>query len=112
MFVENAVAQQLRAAGSELFFYTWEEPAVGAAAKRPRAREADFLIVRGFSDAAGKLRVSPVEVKSGKRYSTVFLDDFAKRFGSRVGTQFVLHPKQLKVESGHIYLPLYMAHLV
>lgn len=99
-------------AGSELFYCTWDEPPVGNQARRSRAREIDFLLARGASDADGKLRVSPVEVKSGKRYTTVSLDDFAARFGKRMGTEYVLHPKQLKVEGRRVYLPLYMAHLL
>lgn len=102
MLTENAVAQQLRASGEELFYFTWEE-------ENKRPRELDFLLVRGFSDAAGKLRITPVEVKSSKSYSTVSLDDFKKRWQKRVGTEIVLHPKQLKVEGNRQYLPLYMS---
>lgn len=108
MIVENAIAQQLRASGHELFYYSWEEPALKGA-KKPRPREIDFLIVKGFSDAAGKLRICPVEAKSTKAYSTVSLDDFKKRWPKRVGNEIVLHPKQLKVEGNRAYLPLYMS---
>lgn len=108
MLVENVVAQELRARGHALFYYSWnEEPREKDG--RPRPREIDFLITRGFSDAAGKPRVCPIEVKSSKAYSTVSLDDFGRRFASRVGEEYVLHPKQLKVEGGRTYLPLYMA---
>lgn len=111
MFVENAIAQQLRASGRELFYCTWNEPSQGlnGEERRPKPREIDFLISRGFSDAAGKLRLCPIEVKSGKRYSTVSLDDFKKRWPKRVGEEVVFHPKNLKVEGHRAYLPLYMA---
>ena len=105
MFVENVVAQQFCANGEELFYFAWKEEG-----KRPR--EIDFLLVRGFSDAAGKLRIAPVEVKSSKSYSTVSLDDFKKRWPKRVGNEIVLHPKQLKVEGNRQYLPLYMSFCV
>ena len=72
----------------------------------------DFLLARPYADAAGKLRVSPVEVKSSKSYSTVSLDDFGARYGKHAGEEIVLHPKQLKIEGHRMYLPLYMAHLV
>mgnify|MGYP002626893124 FL=1 len=111
MIVENAVAQQIRASGHELFYYSWNEPALGDDAK-PRPREIDFLIVKGFSDAAGKLRVCPIEAKSTKVYSTVSLDDFKRRWPKRVGDEVVLHPKRLRVEGKRVYLPLYMAHLL
>ena len=110
MFVENVVAQQLRAADRDLSYYTWEEPSADTGEKkRPRPREIDFLITRGFSDAAGKLRLCPIEVKSGKRYSTVSLDDFKARWPKRVGEEIVLHPKPLAVEGARLYLPLYMS---
>lgn len=109
MLVENVVAQQLRASGRSLFYHAWEKPPVSEGG-RPRPREVDFLLTRGFADAAGKPRVCPVEVKSTKSYSTVSLDDFADRYGSRVGNQVVLHPKQLRRDGNRWYLPLYMAH--
>ena len=74
--------------------------------------EIDFLISRGYDDAAGRLRISPIEVKSGKRYSTRSLDKFTEKFGKRVGTRIVLHPLPLKAENHTLRLPLYMAHLL
>lgn len=111
MIVENAVAQQIRASGRELFYYTWDEPPAESS-KKGRPREIDFLIVRGFSDAAGKLRICPVEAKSTKTYSTVSLDDFKRRWPKRVGDEIVLHPKQLKAEGHRAYLPLYMSFCI
>ena len=52
----------------------------------------------------------PLEVKSGKRYSTVSLGKFRKKFGKRVGESIVLHPSQLSQGDGVLKLPLYMAH--
>ena len=56
-----------------------------------------------------KPRISPVEVKSSKRYGTKPLDRFKAKYGKRVGTQYVLHPKPFKVVEDRVYLPLYMA---
>ena len=70
--------------------------------------EIDFLIQEPYEDAAGKPRISPIEVKSPRQYGTTSLDRFKKRFGKRIGVQYVLHPKQMKVEQGRVYLPLYM----
>lgn len=111
MFVENVIAQQLHARNHSLFYYSWNEPAEEAG-KKVRPREVDFLITRGYSNAAGKPRVCPIEVKSSKSYSTVSLDDFSKRFAKRTGDEFVLHPKQLKVEGKRQFLPLYMSFCV
>ena len=55
-----------------------------------------------------KPRVSPIEVKSPRQYGTTSLDRFKERFGKRVGTQYVLHPKQLRDKGDRLYLPLYM----
>lgn len=111
MLVENIIAQQLRALGHSLFFYAWNQPSQTEGA-RPRRREIDFLLTRGFSDAAGKPRVTPVEVKSTKNYSTVSLDDFSKKYAKRLGKEIVLHPKQLVVAGNREYLPLYMSFCV
>ena len=107
MLTENVVAQQLRAKGRRLYFYS--------RANRQDASsrmEIDFLIVGEYPDAAFKARVSPIEVKSANRYKTVSLDKFKAKFTSRVGTEYVLHPKNLRVEGHRVYLPLYMAHLL
>lgn len=111
MLVENVVAQQLRAAGHALFYCAWNEDGQSQGA-RPRAREVDFLVTKGFPGAGGKPRVCPVEVKSSKSYRTASLDDFEGRFSGRTGYQIVLHPKQLTVDGARQYLPLYMAHCV
>lgn len=104
MLVENAVAQQLRAAGERLYFYSVRD---GANAKN--TMEIDFLLVREYENAAFKQRISPLEVKSSKNYRTASLDKFKDKFGKRVGQQYVLHPKPLKVEGDRVFLPLYMA---
>ena len=100
MIAENAVAQQLQAASEELYYFSWNDQ---------RPREIDFLVTRGFSDAAGKPRICPIEVKSTKTYSTVSLDDFRRKYSSRLGAEIVLHPKQLHVAGNRQYLPLYMS---
>jgi uncharacterized protein len=111
MLVENIVAQQLKALSHSLYYYSWNEPSKTAGA-RPRKREVDFLLTKGYSNAAGKPRVSPVEVKSSKSYSTVSLDDFAFKYTQRLGKEIVLHPKQLSVVGNREYLPLYMAFCI
>ena len=102
MLMENAVAQQLRANGHPLFFYSKYSEV------KEERMEIDFLIVRPYPDAAMKPRVCPVEVKSGKRYSPVSLNKFKAKFKKRVGTEYVLHTKPLKVEGDRVFLPLYM----
>ena len=104
MLMENAVAQQLRAAGHRLLFFS--RYARGEAA---RTMEIDFLIVREYDNAAMKPRVSPVEVKSTKRYGTSSLNKFRSLYGSRLGKQYILHPRQLAAEGDLVRAPLYMS---
>jgi predicted AAA+ superfamily ATPase len=103
MLVENLVAQMLVAAGHKLFFYSQSGHKEGE-----ERMEIDFLITRPYTDAAGKPRISPIEVKSPRQYGTTSLDRFKNKFGKRIGTQYVLHPKQMKIENDRVYLPLYM----
>lgn len=101
MLTENAVGQQLVANGYDLHFYS-------SPSKDKDKMEIDFLIVRPFEDAAMKPRISPIEVKSGKRYATASLDKFKARFGSRIGTCYVIHPLPYAERDGYRLLPLYM----
>ena len=103
MLTENVVAQMLIANGHKLFFYSQSGKAEGA-----ERMEIDFLVKRPYANATGKPRVSPVEVKSPRQYGTSSLDKFKKCFDKKIGTQYVLHPKQMKVEGERVYLPLYM----
>lgn len=107
MLAENLVAQSLRANGHRLYFFTRYD------AKAKRSYEVDFLIAQPYENAAMKMRVSPIEVKSGDSYETKSLDLMRPRYGAHIGTEYVLHSKQLRVEvtggSERLYLPLYMA---
>lgn len=103
MIAENAVAQQLVASGHELFFYS------KASANKDERMEIDFLTVRPFPDAGMKPRITLVEVKSGKRYTTISLDKFKRKFDKRVGVRIVLHPRALAVDGDTWKLPLYYA---
>lgn len=103
MLAENAVAQQLVARGYKLHFYS------SYSRQASERMEIDFLVSLPYENAAGKPRISPLEVKSGRRYTTISLDKFKTKFGKRVGTQYVLHPGQLRVEGERVFLPLYMS---
>lgn len=101
MLVENAVAQMLRAAGHELYFYSrYNREDAG------QNMEIDFLV-----DKPGLTRrhnISPVEVKSSREYTTTSLDRFRERFSSSSAQPYVLHEKNLSVVDGVVRLPLYM----
>ncbi|MCM1490928.1 MAG: ATP-binding protein [Muribaculum sp.] len=100
MFYENVVSQMLVAAGHKLFFYTRYNTE-----KHRNDIEIDFLI----SNASKlKYKIFPIEVKSKEKYSTTSLDRFSEIFHSRIGLSYVIHPKNLKVESDRVYIPAYM----
>ena len=105
MLVENVVAQMLRAAGHELFFFSKAD-----ASNRAERMEIDFLIAK--SSLTRRKNISPVEVKSSKRYDHASLDKFMKKYRQYLHVPYVLHPKDLIVTSGVTYLPLYMAPLL
>ena len=107
MLVENFVVQTLASKGDKLFFYAQTSSKKGC-----ERMEVDFLIVRPFADAGGKPRVVPIEVKSGNKYRTTSLDRFSQKFASKVGTEIVLHPGQLRKEGKRLFVPLYLTHLL
>ncbi len=105
MIMENVVAQMFRTAGHSLFFFSSSD--------RDSAKdrmEIDFLLAKSRTERMGN--ISPIEVKSGKRYATVSLDKFRVKYSRFLDVPFVLHPKDLKVVDGVTYLPLYMASLL
>ncbi len=105
MLMENVVAQMFRAAGHGLFFYSASDRACAA-----NRMEIDFLLCK--PTLTRQHNIIPVEVKSGRDYETVSLGKFRKKFHDQTQTAVVLHVKNLKVENGIVYLPLYMAPLL
>ena len=101
MLVENVVAQMLRAAGHELFFFSKSD-----ATDRAERMEVDFLIAK--PSLTRRKNISPVEVKSSKRYDHVSLDKFMKKYRQFLHVPYVIHPKDVAVLDGVTYLPLYM----
>jgi predicted AAA+ superfamily ATPase len=96
MFAENIVAQMLTANDRELFFYSHFDKADNAA-----TMEIDFLLAQGR-------KVTPLEVKSSAYKGHRSLDKFKERFGNKVGQQYVLHIKDLRVDGNIYYVPLYL----
>ena len=95
----------LRAAGQQLHFYVSSD-----ADSHADRMEIDFLVAK--SNLTRRHNISPIEVKSAGRYQTKSLDKFRLKYGSFLGTPYVLHPKDLKSEDDVMYLPLYMAPLL
>ena len=100
MIFENVIAQCLVSNGYKLFFYTkYNEE------KHRNDIEIDFLISNGSKT---KPKIFPIEVKSGKRYTTTSLERFIKMFGDRIGKAYIIHTKNLSVKDNVICIPCYM----
>lgn len=105
MLVENIVAQMLRTAGHDLFFFS--NPSPGDVEKR---MEVDFLIQK--RNLTSRHNITPIEVKSSTRYTHTSLDRLRKIYAPMISTPYVLHTKDMEEKGGVIYLPLYMASLL
>ncbi len=105
MIVENMVAQMLTAAGKKLYFYT-----KASAKDKDQRMEIDFLLAK--RQMTNRHNISPIEVKSSKRYTLSSLQKFRARFAEQTDALYVLHPADLKEADGIIYLPLYMTPLL
>lgn len=105
MLVENVVAQMLKAAGHELFFFS-----KSSATSAGDRMEIDFLISKPV--ITNRHNISPVEVKSGKTYTTTSLDKLKAKFAPMLAESYVLHVGDVEVKNDVVYLPLYMAGLL
>lgn len=105
MLVENVVAQMLRAAGHRLYFYS------NSSRNEAQDRmEIDFLLSK--SDITSRHNICPIEVKSTTRYTLTSLEKFRTKYAPQLGSVYVLHSGDLRVENGIVYLPLYMTGLL
>ena len=74
-----------------------------------------FLVFKPLENVKSALHshnIIPIEVKSSREYSAVSLGKFRKKYDDVLYTPIVLHPKDLKIEDGILYLPLYMTPLI
>lgn len=92
---ENVVAQMLKAAGHELYYYTFPTES------GKHNYEVDFLIADGD-------KVSPVEVKSSGYKAHTSLDAFCLKFSSRIRNKYLVYTKDLRKDGDVLYLPVYM----
>jgi len=92
---ENIVAQMLYATGKRLFYYTFPKE------NSTRSYEIDFLFVE-------KNKICPIEVKSSGYKSHASLDEFSKKFSSKLGQKYLVYTKDLRKEKDIIYIPIYM----
>lgn len=105
MLVENIVSQMLKASGHNLFFFS-----NSSRASAEDRMEIDFLIAKQTTKS--RHNISPIEVKSGARYALTSLTKCMTKYAKDLSTPYVLHDKDLKIEDGIVFLPLYMTPLL
>ena len=104
MLYENIIAQMLVANGHKLYFYTHYNKE-----KHRNDIEIDFLI---SNNSKLKYKMYPIEVKSGKSYSTTSLLKFREKYKARIGECYIIHPKNLCEKDGILCIPPYMTMML
>jgi len=92
---ENVVAQMLRAAGNELYYYTFPRE------KSNRNYEIDFLLSK-------KDKICPMEVKSSGYKTHKSLDAFFEKYSHRISDKYLAYTKDLRTEQDLTMIPVYM----
>lgn len=96
---ENAVAQILTATGNELFYYTFPN------VTQKKNYEIDFILAK-------KNKICPIEVKSSNYKKHASIDEFYKKFSSRILQRYIIHTKDLSKDADILCLPIYLAQFI
>ncbi len=99
MIFENIVAQMFAAKNKKLYFYSRVDNQ-----DHSNTMEIDFLIAYRENPT----KISPIEVKSGKKYTLSSLKKFNSKFKDRLGKKYLIHTKDLNIKDDIIFLPIYM----
>ncbi len=105
MILENIVAQMLVANGRKLYFFSRNDREDSS-----ETIEIDFLI--SSNKVTSKHNIIPIEVKSGERYTFSSLTKLNKKYKDYLGESIIIHTKDLKVEDGILYIPVYMTGIL
>lgn len=92
---ENVIAQMLKAAGHELYYYTFPSETSN------HLYEVDFILSEGT-------KIVPIEVKSSGYKTHASLDAFCQKFSERISKRYLIYTRDLRHEGQTIYLPAYM----
>ena len=92
---ENAISQMLKAAGHELYYYTFPTES------GKHNYKVDFLIAEDD-------KISPIEVKSSGYKAHASLDAFCRKFSARIKNKYLIYTKDMRKEEDLLYLPAYM----
>ncbi|MCR5455753.1 MAG: DUF4143 domain-containing protein, partial [Bacteroidales bacterium] len=90
---ENFVAQMLKTAGYELYYYTFPDD-------NNHNYEVDFLLAKGH-------KLVPIEVKSSGYKTHKSLDAFCDKFSSRISDRILLYTKDYHREELVQCVPVY-----
>ena len=105
MLLENLVAQMLRAAGHKLYFYS-----NNSREEASDRMEVDFLISKPA--ITSRHNISPIEVKSGRRYAITSLNKMMDKYSNYLSTSYVIHTADYAEKDTTTYLPVYMVPLL
>lgn len=95
---ENIAAQMLVASGHRLFYYTFPDG-------NKHNYEVDFLCSQGA-------KICPIEVKSEGYKTHRSLDEFCKKFSSRIRDRYLVYTKDLRKDGETLMMPIYMLGLI
>lgn len=59
-----------------------------------------------------KNKICPIEVKSSNYKSHASLDEFTKKYSSRILNRYIIHTKDLSKEHDIICLPIYLTQFI
>ena len=93
---ENIIAQMLKAAGHELYYYTFPTDS------GKHNYEVDFLI-------NNEDKICPIEVKSSGYKTHASIDAFCRKFSSRIRYKYLVYTKDLHKDKDVLCIPAYMA---
>ena len=97
---ENIVAQMLTASGNKLFYHTWPTES------GKHNYEVDFLLSRGT-------KITPIEVKSSSYKTHTSMDEFCKKFSSRItNDRYLIYTKDYAHKESVRYIPAYLASIL
>lgn len=96
---ENAVAQILIANGHDLFYYTFKN------LEQKRNYEIDFIISK-------KNKICPIEVKSSNYKKHISIDEFYKKYSSRILERYIIHTKDVSKDQDILCLPIYLTQFI
>ena len=105
MIFENMVAQILTASGHKLYFYS-----NSSRTDKDERMEIDFLISK--REPTNRHNISPIEVKSGKRYTYSSLRKFMNKFPEQLNVPYILHAADFSEKDGISLIPVYCAWLL